>query len=76
MFCDMEGFTSLSDKLESEEAFFHDRQSLRDTVRAYEGTVNEMTGDGLRPISAEDQARYWLSRKHSGAVYWSWGITG
>jgi class 3 adenylate cyclase len=62
MFCDMEGFTSLTEKLGSEETY-----SLMDAVyeiliqkvHDYEGTVNDLTGDGLMalfgsPIALED----------------------
>jgi class 3 adenylate cyclase/tetratricopeptide (TPR) repeat protein len=62
MFCDMEGFTSLTEKLGSEETY-----SLMDEVyeilihkvHDYEGTVNELTGDGIMalfgaPIALED----------------------
>ena len=62
MFCDMEGYTSLTGKLGSEEIY-----SLMDEVyeilihkvHDYEGTVNELTGDGIMalfgaPIALED----------------------
>jgi class 3 adenylate cyclase/tetratricopeptide (TPR) repeat protein len=62
MFCDMEGYTSLTEKLGSEETY-----SLMDEVyeilihkvHDYEGTVNELTGDGIMalfgaPIALED----------------------
>jgi class 3 adenylate cyclase len=62
MYCDMEGFTSLTEKLGSEETY-----SLMDEVyeilihkvHDYEGTVNDLTGDGLMalfgsPIALED----------------------
>jgi hypothetical protein len=62
MFCDMEGFTSLTEKLGSEQMY-----SLMDEVyeilihkvHDYEGTVNELTGDGIialfgAPIALED----------------------
>jgi len=62
MFCDMEGFTNLSERLGPEEAY-----SIMDEVyeilihkaHDYEGTVNEMTGDGIvalfgAPIALED----------------------
>jgi class 3 adenylate cyclase len=62
MFCDMEGFTPLVEKLGSEKAY-----SLMDEVyeilihkvHEFEGTVNEMTGDGIMalfgaPIALED----------------------
>ncbi|MBL7204827.1 MAG: AAA family ATPase [Desulfobacteraceae bacterium] len=62
MFCDMEGFTSLVEKLGSEEAYgIMDRvyEILIHKVHDYEGTVNEMTGDGIMalfgaPIALED----------------------
>src|SRR4030042_3978394 len=62
MFCDIEGFTALTEKLGSEEVY-----SMMDEVYAilihkvhdYEGTVNELTGDGIMalfgaPIALED----------------------
>jgi class 3 adenylate cyclase len=62
MFCDIEGFTSLTEKLGSQETY-----SLMDevyeilihNVHDYEGTVNDLTGDGLMalfgsPIAVED----------------------
>ena len=62
MFCDMEGFTSLVEKLGSEEAYgIMDQvyEILIHKVHDYEGTVNEMTGDGIMalfgaPIALED----------------------
>jgi len=62
MFCDMEGFTGLVEKLGSEEAYdFMDQiyEILIHKVHNYEGTVNEMTGDGIMalfgaPIALED----------------------
>jgi class 3 adenylate cyclase len=62
MFCDMEGFTALSEKLGPEEAYFIMDQVyeiLIHKVHDYEGTVNEMTGDGIvalfgAPIALED----------------------
>jgi class 3 adenylate cyclase len=62
MFCDMEGFTSLSDRLGPEEAYDTMDQVyeiLIHKVHDYEGTVNEMTGDGIMalfgaPIALED----------------------
>ncbi|UCE53567.1 MAG: AAA family ATPase [Desulfobacterales bacterium] len=62
MFCDMEGFTSLSEKLGSEEAYaIMDQiyEILIHKVHDYEGTVNEFTGDGIMalfgaPIALED----------------------
>jgi class 3 adenylate cyclase/predicted ATPase len=62
MFCDMKGFTALSEELGPEKAY-----SIMDQVYAilirgvhnYEGTVNELTGDGVMalfgaPIAVED----------------------
>ncbi len=62
MFCDMEGFTSLSEKLGIEESYsIMDQvyEILIHKVHDYEGTVNEMTGDGIMalfgaPIALED----------------------
>ena len=62
MFCDMEGFTSLTEKLGSEEMYAVMDQVyeiLIHKVHDYEGTVNEMTGDGIMalfgaPIALED----------------------
>jgi class 3 adenylate cyclase/tetratricopeptide (TPR) repeat protein len=62
MFCDMEGFTQLSEKLGPENAYsVMDKvyEILIHKVHDYEGTVNEMTGDGVMalfgaPIALED----------------------
>ena len=62
MFCDMEGFTPLVEKLGPEEAYAMMDQVyeiLIHKVHDYEGTVNEMTGDGVMalfgaPIALED----------------------
>jgi class 3 adenylate cyclase/tetratricopeptide (TPR) repeat protein len=62
MFCDMEGFTQLSEKLGPEEAYtIMDQvyEILIHKVHGYEGTVNEFTGDGIMalfgaPIALED----------------------
>ena len=62
MFCDMEGFTQLSEGLGPEEAYtIMDQvyEILIHKVHDYEGTVNEMTGDGIMalfgaPIALED----------------------
>jgi class 3 adenylate cyclase/tetratricopeptide (TPR) repeat protein len=62
MFCDMEGFTHLTDSLGSEDAYnIMDQvyEILIHKVHDYEGTVNEMTGDGIMalfgaPIALED----------------------
>jgi len=62
MFCDMEGFTRLSEKLGPEDIYtIMDKvyEILIHKVHDYEGTVNEMTGDGIMalfgaPIALED----------------------
>jgi class 3 adenylate cyclase/predicted ATPase len=62
MFCDMEGFTPLVEKLGPDEAYdIMDQvyELLIHKVYDYEGTVNEMTGDGIMalfgaPIALED----------------------
>ncbi len=62
MFCDMEGYTPLSELLGIEEAYsIMDQvyEILIHKVHDYEGTVNEMTGDGIMalfgaPIALED----------------------
>jgi class 3 adenylate cyclase len=62
MFCDMEGFTPLSESLDPEEAYtIMDKvyEILIHKVHDYDGTVNEMTGDGIMalfgaPIALED----------------------
>jgi class 3 adenylate cyclase/tetratricopeptide (TPR) repeat protein len=62
MFCDMEGFTSLTGKLGSEETYaLMDQvyEILIHKIHDYEGTVNELTGDGIMalfgaPIALED----------------------
>jgi class 3 adenylate cyclase/tetratricopeptide (TPR) repeat protein len=62
MFCDMQGFTPLSESLGIEEAYsIMDQvyEILIHKVHDYEGTVNEMTGDGIMalfgaPVALED----------------------
>ena len=62
MFCDMEGFTPMVEKLGSEKAYSvmnEVYEILIHKVHDYEGTVNEMTGDGIMalygaPIALED----------------------
>ena len=62
MFCDMEGFSSLSDKIGDEDTYSIIDQVyeiLIHKVHDYEGTVNEMTGDGIlalfgAPIALEN----------------------
>jgi len=62
MFCDMAGFTQFAEKLGPEESYsIMDQvyELLIHKVHDYEGTVNEMTGDGIMalfgaPIAVED----------------------
>ena len=62
MFCDMQGFTPLVERLGSEEAYSivdEVYEILIHKVHDYAGTVNEMTGDGIvalfgAPIALED----------------------
>jgi len=62
MFCDMEGFTPLSEKLGPEGVYSLMDQVYEILIRKvhdYEGTVNELTGDGVMalfgaPIALED----------------------
>ncbi|MFX0201712.1 MAG: adenylate/guanylate cyclase domain-containing protein [Candidatus Hodarchaeota archaeon] len=73
MFADMEGFTSLSEKLGAEEAYaFMDQvyEILIHRVHDYEGTVNEMTGDGIMalfgaPIALEDAPQRAIRSAHA-----------
>ena len=65
MFCDLEGFTPLVDKIGAEEAYSimdYVYEILIHKVHDYEGTVNEMTGDGIMalfgaPIALEDASQ-------------------
>jgi class 3 adenylate cyclase/pimeloyl-ACP methyl ester carboxylesterase len=65
MFCDLEGFTQLAENLGPEEAYAVMDQVyeiLIHKVHDYEGTVNEMTGDGIMalfgaPIALEDTSQ-------------------
>ena len=53
MFCDMEGFTALSERLGPEEVYsLMDQvyEILIHKVHDYDGTVNEMTGDGIMAL--------------------------
>ncbi len=59
MFVDMEGFTSLVEKLGSEEAYsIMDQvyEILIHKVLEFEGTVNEMTGDGIMALFGAPRA--------------------
>jgi class 3 adenylate cyclase len=72
MFCDMEGFTALADQLREEVVYTVMGQIyeiLIGQVHDYEGTINEMTGDGIMalfgaPIAIEDapQRALWAAR--------------
>ncbi|MBU2648942.1 AAA family ATPase [bacterium] len=65
MFCDLEGFTPLVEKIGADEAYTVMDQVyelLIQAVHDYEGTVNEMTGDGIMalfgaPIALEDASQ-------------------
>jgi len=73
MFCDMEGFTNLSERLGPEEAYsIMDQvyEILIHKVHDYEGTVNEMTGDGIvalfgAPIALEDAPQRAIRSAHA-----------
>ncbi|MFC1895878.1 adenylate/guanylate cyclase domain-containing protein, partial [Thermodesulfobacteriota bacterium] len=73
MFCDMEGFTALSEKIDPEEAYsIMDQvyEILIHKVHDYEGTVNEMTGDGVvalfgAPIALEDAPQRAIRSAHA-----------
>lgn len=72
MFCDMEGFTPLVEHLGAESAYSVMDQVYEILIRQvndYEGTVNEMTGDGIMalfgaPIALEEapQRALWAAR--------------
>ena len=76
MFCDMEGFTPLVEKLGPEEAYgLLDKvlEILIHKVHDYEGTVNKMTGDGIMalfgaPIALEDAPQRAIRSAH--AIHW------
>ncbi|MFC1895274.1 zinc ribbon domain-containing protein [Thermodesulfobacteriota bacterium] len=73
MFCDMEGFTALSERIDPEEAYaIMDEvyEILIHKVHDYEGTVNEMTGDGIvalfgAPIALEDAPQRAIRSAHA-----------
>jgi len=73
MFCDMEGFTPLVNKVGPEEAYsiMDDiYEILIHKVHDYEGTVNEMTGDGIMalfgaPIALEDAPQRAIRSAHA-----------
>ena len=73
MFCDMAGYTSLSEKLGPDKTY----QLMDDIyelliyeVHRYEGTVNELTGDGIlalfgAPIALDDAPQRAIKSAHS-----------
>ena len=73
MFCDMEGFTQLTERLGPEEAYgIMDQiyEILIHKVHDYEGTVNEMTGDGIMalfgaPVALEDAPQRAIRSAHA-----------
>jgi len=73
MFCDMEGFTGFVKKVGPEEAYgIMDQiyETLIHKVHDYEGTVNELTGDGIMalfgaPIALEDAPQRAIRSAHS-----------
>jgi class 3 adenylate cyclase/tetratricopeptide (TPR) repeat protein len=73
MFCDLEGFTRLSDRLGPEDVYrIMDQvyESLIHRVHDYGGTVNEMTGDGVlalfgAPIALEEAPQRALRSAYS-----------
>ncbi len=76
LFCDLEGYTPLTEKLGPEEAYaLMDRvyEILIHKVHDFEGTVNEMAGDGIlglfgAPIALEDTPQRAI---HSAlAIHW------
>ena len=81
MFCDIEKFTPLAEKLGDEETYRimdHIYEILIHKVHDFEGTVNELTGDGIMalfgaPIAIEDtpQRALWsaLSIQHAIAEF-------
>ncbi len=73
MFCDMEGFTPLVDRLGAEAIYTIMGQIyeiLIEQVHDYEGTINEMTGDGIMalfgaPIALEEAPQRAIWAAHS-----------
>ncbi|UCF85603.1 MAG: AAA family ATPase, partial [Desulfobacteraceae bacterium] len=73
MFCDLEGFTQLSERLGPEDAYtIMDQvyEILIHKVHDYEGTVNEFTGDGIMalfgaPIALEDAPQRAIRSAHA-----------
>jgi class 3 adenylate cyclase len=75
MFCDMEGFTHLSERLGPGAVYdIMDQvyEILIHKVQNYEGTVNEMTGDGIMalfgaPIALEDDQQLSIRSAYCGS---------
>jgi hypothetical protein len=73
MFCDMVDFTALSEQIGPEEAYSimdQVHEILIHKVHDYEGTVNEMTGDGIMalfgaPIALEDAPQRAIRSVHA-----------
>ena len=76
MFCDLVGYTPLTEKLGPEEAYvLMDRifEILIHKIHDFEGTVNEMTGDGVMglfgaPIALEDAPQRAI--RSALAIHW------
>ena len=76
LFCDLVGYTPLTEKLGPEEAYaLMDRvfEILIHKVHDFEGTVNEMTGDGVMglfgaPIALEDAPQRAI--RSALAIHW------
>jgi class 3 adenylate cyclase/tetratricopeptide (TPR) repeat protein len=76
LFCDLAGYTSLTEKLGPEEAYaLMDRifEILIHKIHDFEGTVNEMTGDGVlglfgAPIALEDAPQRAI--RSALAIHW------
>lgn len=76
LFCDLAGYTALTEKLGPEEAYaLMDRifEILIHKIHDFEGTVNEMTGDGIMalfgaPIALEDAPQRAI--RSALAIHW------
>jgi hypothetical protein len=76
MFCDMEGFTAFTEKVGPEEAYgimARVYELLIHKVHDYEGTVNEMTGDGIMALFG---APFALEDAPQRAIRSPWRFTG
>ena len=70
MFCDMEGFTPFVEKIGSEKAYSvmdEIYEILIHKVHDYEGTVNEMTGDGIMALFGAPIALEEVNRRRGAA---------